>query len=1588
MHLIRRSTLKEVPTMKYSILLILRGLLILVALCAWIAFPSMRGVPAPDNTAKFGRSTYGAQVKGNAVKPLNTAARDIPINRATTFTEGALTTTISGSKLNSPQLAINDSVIVQPSRASTQGWNMPAENLQARDPGFMAGSTIQQGNAMANTGQPQLTNGAGAETRGAGGVIGKAGGPALAPTATGGDLRFWGNNSGGSWSTQTNWRSVLGDPADPDIPSVPGAADHAIFGIDGTDDGDGDGDENNSSIGTYSVTVSGNTIDAVGIATATITFNLAGNFTVTTGFGLSNQMSDVTISGSGAMSSGTIDLHGGKFTISQASVSTGDFMSGNGGTLLIHNGGSLTSSANTITSAGFIATVDGGNSKWTNTGLLTANTLNITNGAMVKTDSANIGFGGLNLTGGSFNGGALSAAFVNATANSQLTDTSVLLNAPGNSTLDASTWDISGKFTDGSASFLTIKNGANMASDSAELLLSAGVKVDGSGSVWNNTHDLTIQQSAGSNAGLDVEHSGHVTVGGNLIAFGSASLNNTSTEASGLLVMGRVDVARGGSVNVGQGGTLTSGGGVISRSGLDTNSGFVFGSSLSVSGTWKNTGDFVVGESGASGQFATNDLTVNNGGKVTTTGDFFVGQTSLAPNSFNLNSGGTVMDVNGVLAQGAGVTTNAFVDGTWTNSGKLTVADAGTAKLTIGFSTANGLVSSLDATVGNQAGSNGSVGVRNGSMWKVNGNLILGAGGTGSAFVENGSKLMVTGDSVTLGRDANSNGTLTLDDAASRFDFSGPNLIIGSLGNGTLNIERAFALDRSTKALTLGQLGGSTGTLNVRNANTTADFKEGTVGNAGTGIVLVEDKALLHNGGDVALGVKIGGVGTAAVTGAGSEWRVDGRMAIGQNGNLDESKTSTVTVSAGGLLTVNGALLTIGQETGSIGVLTIDGKDSKVVGTGADNIEIGRFGSGTLQLLNGGQFTMQSVTLGVFNGGEGIAKVDGKSGSIQSTLDVKGALTVGGVRGARGELDITGGGQVIAQNAAIIGRDDGSSGVVMLSGKDSTWNIVKNEAAGTGDLTVGQAGPGTLVVGSNARLSVGTLTVGDTSPNASVTVLTGATFSIGGALTTIGKSGVGAMDVRSGGSVTMKKLVLGDQLAGIGSVTLLGSGSGDTTKTSMTVTDLSVGLNGEGVLGVRNGATFTATGNLVSIGGLSSSITVDGLGSFFSADRAILNVGENEQASMTISNQGYLRTKGGLISNGSVVRVNDVNSKWETDFGLSVGSSGKGFLFIDKGAVTANGSVTVGGSDFGQVVVKNSGSLTVTGGNSIIIGDTAKAELSMFSGSQVSAAGAVIGKGSNLNLLAAGAKLTVNRLSVGRSASDTGALSVDNGHVSANFLSVSKGSTVSVTGGSIDLGLTISQADPGKIIVSPGGTLKDNGAVSANVINVLNAGTVGGSGTINGQLINGGKVSPNDPQTLTVKGDYQQLNGGLLQIAIAGKTMPEFDHLNVTGHIALDMGARLELDFINGFAPKTGDKFDFLHSGDPVIAGDFSEVVITGLAPGFQFVVAPDGVGSFGLVALNDGVSTTVPEPSTITLLLLSVLFGSVISKRAFSRKL
>jgi hypothetical protein len=155
-------------------------------------------------------------------------------------------------------------------------------------------------------------------------------------------------------------------------------------------------------------------------------------------------------------------------------------------------------------------------------------------------------------------------------------------------------------------------------------------------------------------------------------------------------------------------------------------------------------------------------------------------------------------------------------------------------------------------------------------------------------------------------------------------------------------------------------------------------------------------------------------------------------------------------------------------------------------------------------------------------------------------------------------------------------------------------------------------------------------------------------------------------------------------------------------------------------------------------------------------------------------------------------------------------------------------------------------------------------------------------------------------------------------------------------------------------------TLVD-GRLEAGSVEVGMNGTIRGFGTLvvdpaNRITNSGGTISPGlSPGTLTINGSYEQQAGGRLLIEMAGTNSADYDHLIITNTATL--GGTLELRFINGFAPKQGDKFNFLHVGG-IMSNGFANVEVKNLAPGFQFNVSTNGT-NISLVASNDGTFAT-----------------------------
>jgi len=184
---------------------------------------------------------------------------------------------------------------------------------------------------------------------------------------------------------------------------------------------------------------------------------------------------------------------------------------------------------------------------------------------------------------------------------------------------------------------------------------------------------------------------------------------------------------------------------------------------------------------------------------------------------------------------------------------------------------------------------------------------------------------------------------------------------------------------------------------------------------------------------------------------------------------------------------------------------------------------------------------------------------------------------------------------------------------------------------------------------------------------------------------------------------------------------------------------------------------------------------------------------------------------------------------------------------------------------------------------------------------------------------------------------------------------------------SVDVDLAVGGASPGTIKL-----LTDSSILNVSGKAVINSGgRVEGTGTFRGaRLVNtGGLVSPGlSPGTLTVDGDYEQGAGAVLVIEVVGLAAGQFDVLDVTGSAALD--GTLEVHFLDGFLPKTGDSFDFLQAGAN-ISGQLARLLFPELADGFQADLTPTADGKLRLTARTDAVAgsgTSITPPGSLAI--------------------
>ncbi len=214
--------------------------------------------------------------------------------------------------------------------------------------------------------------------------------------------------------------------------------------------------------------------------------------------------------------------------------------------------------------------------------------------------------------------------------------------------------------------------------------------------------------------------------------------------------------------------------------------------------------------------------------------------------------------------------------------------------------------------------------------------------------------------------------------------------------------------------------------------------------------------------------------GTVNVGGTGSSWNNSSSgVDIGQGG------TGTLNITGGGSVTQHGAV-TIGDQTGTSGSVTVDGETGPATLSATADITVGYDGTGTLGITRGGSVSNANAYIGA-NTGHGTATIGGGGGSGDATWTNSQQLYVG-YKGT-GTLNVTGGGSV-SSSYAFIG--DGGIGTVTVGGGNgsSNWtssgSLIVGENGGTGTLEI--TGGGSVSTASHANvggfLGNGTATVG------------------------------------------------------------------------------------------------------------------------------------------------------------------------------------------------------------------------------------------------------------------------------------------------------------------------------------------------------------------------------------------------------------------------------------------------------------------------------------------------------------------------------
>ena len=376
------------------------------------------------------------------------------------------------------------------------------------------------------------------------------------------------------------------------------------------------------------------------------------------------------------------------------------------------------------------------------------------------------------------------------------------------------------------------------------------------------------------------------------------------------------------------------------------------------------------------------------------------------------------------------------------------------------------------------------------------------------------------------------------------------------------------------------------------------------------------------------------------------------------------------------------------------GTVTVTGADSLLDVSG--EAYIGNFGTGIVDVNEGGTVNTSQTALGVAPGSYGEITVDGVGSSWQVSINqdfddatglYSGVMVVGGY--GEGLLTVSGGGEVAVDDvifvggypseelgfdAEAVGYEPNGVGTVTVTGSGST--LV------TDGIHVGDSGQGTLEILNGGSVTDEVAMIG-VAPGGVGEVLVDGAGSLwqntAGAF--VGGYGEGTVTVSDGGQVAVGQALY---IGGFdpNEFEFDTSYEGDPNGTgTVTVTDanslveafaISVGAGGNGTLEILNGATVESQIGGVGVGaGSVGLVTVDGTGSTWRLSGTTALPGM-----WSLQGEGNL-----VVSNGGLVEVQDPCAILAVADTITVGSEGQGTLTITNGGTVYSDSAVLGGTN-------------------------------------------------------------------------------------------------------------------------------------------------------------------------------------------------------------------------------------------------------------------------------------------------------------------